>query len=236
MRPASMFCIIMEIYRLGLLEKLMKRIITTLALFIVLTVVFSSFTGCKGTGQVDGNNANAVTANGNTNGPAAPANETSKSSAVYPPLVAGIADANIELADGTTTKVSDRKGKVILLNLWGIWCGPCRAEMPALVQMQQQYGEKGFEVIGLNIGDADGKPEDMAKIKMFAENFAPKINYTLGRIDRAATNQFYLLTRQEVVPQSILITRDGHLRGVFTGGGSRITDSIRETLEKALAE
>ena len=214
----------------------MKRSITILALFIILTIVFSTLSGCKPDERAGGNYASTTPTTVNTPVSNTATPETGKSSIVYPPLVAGIADANIELADGTTTKVSDRKGKIILLNLWGIWCGPCRAEMPALVQLQQQYGDKGFEVIGLNIGDADGKTEDMAKIKEFGEKFTPQITYPLGRIDRATTNQFYLLTRQEVVPQSILITRDGKLRGVFTGGGQRIVDSIKDTLEKALAE
>ena len=211
----------------------MKRIITTLALFIVLTIVFSSLNGCKGTQTATNNAANSIPANANANTTAGGGNG---SSTVYPLLVSGIADANIEMADGTVTKVSERKGKVILLYLWGIWCGPCRAEMPALAQMQAQYGDKGFEVIGLNVGDADGKPEPLENIKKFEAEFTPKINYALGRIDRATINQVYLLTRQEVVPQSILITRDGHLRGVFVGGGPRITASIQETLDKAMAE
>ncbi len=210
----------------------MKRIFTILALFIILTIVFSSLNGCKGTQTGVNNAANGAPANANTLN----ATNGGGSSSVYPLLVSGIADANIELADGTVTKVSERKGKVILLNLWGIWCGPCRAEMPALAQMQAQYGDKGFEVIGLNVGDSDGKPEPLENIKKFEAEFTPKINYALGRIDRATINQFYLLTRQEVVPQSILITRDGHLRGVFVGGGPRITASMQETLDKAMAE
>ncbi|MFM9905468.1 MAG: TlpA disulfide reductase family protein [Pyrinomonadaceae bacterium] len=208
----------------------MKRIITKLALFVFFTIVFSSFTGCKGTSQqANANNAAAAPPNA-----VAQSNGEPTKSSNYPLLVSGIADANIELLDSTMTKVAERKGKVILLNLWGIWCGPCRAEMPALAQLQAQYGEKGFEVIGLNIGDSDGSPEGLENIKKFSEQM--NLNYTLGRIDRAATNQFYLLTRQEVVPQSVLVTRDGHLRGVFVGGGSRVTDSIKETVEKAMNE
>ena len=208
----------------------MKRIITTLALFIILTIVFSGMNGCNGT-QTPTNNANGTPANTNTT-----ATGGNGASTVYPLLVSGIADAPIELTDGTVTKVSERKGKVILLNLWGIWCGPCRAEMPALAQMQQQYADKGFEVIGLNIGDQDGKPEDIEKIKKFEAEFTPKINYTLGRIDRASTQQFYLQSRQEVVPQSFLVNRYGQLRGYWVGGGTRVTASIQETLEKAMAE
>lgn len=210
----------------------MKEIITNTVLFVVFAIVFSSLTGCK-----DGN-ATQSNVNG-TNAPASPveteqAKSDSKSSA-YPPLAAGVADADIELTDGTKTKVSDRKGKVILLNLWGIWCGPCRAEMPDLVKLQDQYKDKGFEVLGLNIGADDaGTPENLNAIKTFGEK--NNINYTLARISQAATNQVYLVTRQQAVPQTLLVDREGHLRGVFIGGGPTVMAKIKETVANTVAE
>ena len=53
----------------------------------------------------------------------------------------------------------------MLLNLWATWCGPCRAEMPALVRMQEKHGPQGFEVIGLNTDE-----EEVGKINSFAES------------------------------------------------------------------
>ena len=153
---------------------------------------------------------------------------------VYPPLASGLADAELELLDGTKTKISDRKGKVLLLNIWGIWCGPCRAEMPHLVELQQQYGDRGFEIVGLNIGDRDGAPESVAAIKTFADSM--KLNYTLVRSPGAATQQFYSISKQQVVPQTLLIDREGHLRGVFVGGGARVINSMKENVEKTMSE
>jgi thiol-disulfide isomerase/thioredoxin len=146
----------------------------------------------------------------------------------------GLAAAEIEALDGTKTKVSDHKGKVLLLNLWGIWCGPCREEMPHLAQMQRQYADRGLEVISLNIGDHDGRPEPVENIKKYAEQ--SKLDYTLARIAGEAINQFYLISKQQAIPQSVLIDREGRLRGVFVGGGQRIYDSMQQTLDKTMNE
>ncbi len=212
----------------------MKQFITNLALFIVLAIAFSSFNACKGT-QETATNTNAVNAPANANADtnADSAKSDSKSSD-YPPLISGIAEGPIELLDGTITKASDHKGKVVLLNLWGIWCGPCRDEMPHLAQLQAAYGERGFEVIGLNIGDHDGGPEDFAAIKAFGEKM--NLNYTLGRISGATTGQFYKLSRQEAVPQTVLVDRDGRLRGLFVGGGAKVIASMTQTVDKVMAE
>lgn len=208
----------------------MKQFITNLALFIVLAIAFSSFNACKST--------QPATANNNTANPTDVANantdKTETKSSDYPPLISGIAEGPIELLDGTITKASDHKGKVVLLNLWGIWCGPCREEMPHLAQLQAAYGDRGFEVIGLNIGDHDGAPEDMAAIKAFGEQM--KLNYTLGRISNTTTAQFYKLSRQEAVPQTVLVDRDGRLRGLFIGGGAKVIASMTQTVDKVMAE
>ena len=210
----------------------MKQFITNLALFITLAMAFSSFNACKGTQQAATNdNAADVSASTNTN---TNAQKADSKSSEYPPLVSGIAEGPIELLDGTITKASDHKGKVVLLNLWGIWCGPCRDEMPHLAQLQAAYGEKGFEVIGLNIGDRDGGQEDFAAIKAFGEKM--KLNYTLGRIAGSTTAQFYKLTRQEAVPQTVLVDRDGRLRGVFVGGGAKVIGSMTQTVDRVMSE
>lgn len=152
----------------------------------------------------------------------------------YPPLPSALSDAEFELLDGTKFRLSDKKGKVIMVNLWGTWCGPCRQEMPHLVEMQDKHGSQGFEVIGLNIGDNSGVPEPTDWIKSFAEKL--KVNYTLARSSNSTTAYFYQISKQQVVPQTFLVDREGHLRGVFIGGGQRVFDSMKTTLEKTLNE
>ena len=106
--------------------------------------------------------------------------------------------------------------------------------MPAFIAMQDQYRDKGLEVIGLNIGDGNGTPEPLDKIKKFVDD--KKLNYTIAVSPNAVTSQFYAITKASVVPQTILIDREGHLRGVFVGGGPNIADSIKQNLEKAISE
>jgi thiol-disulfide isomerase/thioredoxin len=204
----------------------MRQLFTNLALFVVFCIVFSGLTGCGG---------QQMAANDNTAKSANVAKKTTGSkSSLFPPVSTGLTEASFELLDGTATKLANYKGKVVMLNLWGIWCGPCRDEMPHLAQMQQEYGQRGFEVIGLNIGDNNGSPESVEAIQKFSEQM--KLNYTLARMDRTAVRQFHLVTNQEVVPQTILVDREGHLRGVFVGGGQRIYETMKTTLEKTMLE
>jgi thiol-disulfide isomerase/thioredoxin len=160
--------------------------------------------------------------------------EVQNKSSLYPPLASGLAEADLALLDGQTFKLSGKKGTVLLVNIWGTWCGPCRAEMPYLVRLQNEYGPKGFEVIGLNIGDGSGGEETVEQIRTFAD--AMKLNYTLAKSTNATTAEFYKISKQQVVPQSLLIDREGHLRGVFIGGGAKIINLMQTNVAKLMAE
>ncbi|MEQ1605644.1 MAG: TlpA disulfide reductase family protein [Pyrinomonadaceae bacterium] len=204
----------------------MKEIVRNIALFVSFCLVFSMLTSCTGTG--------ANVTNTNTGKPAPNAGTKESKSGEYPPLASGLAEADFELLDGSKFKISEKKGKVLLLNIWGTWCGPCREEMPHLVEMQNKYAAQGLEVIGLNIGDGSGTPESVEQIKAFVEKM--KLNYTIARSPNSSTIQFYQISKQQVVPQTLLVDREGHLRGVFVGGGQRVVDSMKNTLDKTMAE
>jgi thiol-disulfide isomerase/thioredoxin len=207
----------------------MRSFIKNAVVFVLFVFAISDITSC--------NRTTPSTATNETTAEQSPiytnSNETKAS--MYPPLNAALADAQFELVDGTKSKISDHKGKVVLVNLWGIWCPPCVAEMPALSQMQQTYGEKGFEVLGLNIGADDaGTLENLDAIKTFAAK--KQISYALARVDHSLAAEFYKISKADVVPQSFLINREGQLRGVFVGGGQSIINSINNNVQRALAE
>ncbi|MGQ0543541.1 MAG: TlpA family protein disulfide reductase [Blastocatellia bacterium] len=211
----------------------MKDNLNKLTLVILFAIAISGIQGCSNSAD----SKNAVTggqSNGAGNTVAKPVTETGKKNSAYPPLAATIAAADLELIDGTTTKVDDRKGKVILLNLWGIWCGPCRVEMPHLVELQQTYGEKGLQIIGLNVGNGDMLPENIDAIKKFAADM--KLNYELARIPNSMTSEFNKLTKFDGVPQTVLVDREGRLRGVFLGGGPTVIKKMKETVENVINE
>ena len=136
--------------------------------------------------------------------------EPGKKKSDYPPIATAVAQADIKNLDGTTFKVADKKGKVILLNMWATWCGPCRAEMPALVRMQNEHRESGLEVIGLNTDD-----ETVEQINEFAGEM--KLNYTLTWADTQLQAALLNISKFGGIPQSFIIDREGNLRGVFKG-------------------
>ena len=153
----------------------------------------------------------------------------------YPPLKADVADFPIEMIDGTPSKISDRKGKVVLVNLWATWCGFCRVEMPHLITMQNQYADKGFTILGLDIGDQNtAKPEPVDDIKNFASTMG--LNYEIARIDQAMTQRFQQISRFSGVPQSFLIDREGRLRGVFLGGSTGAIAQMESIVNKVVNE
>ncbi|MGA9174537.1 MAG: thiol-disulfide oxidoreductase ResA [Thermoactinomyces sp.] len=64
-------------------------------------------------------------------------------------------DFQLETLDGKQMKLSDFKGKAVLLNFWGSWCDPCRKEMPVLEQAYKEYKNKGFTIVAVNIAETN---------------------------------------------------------------------------------
>jgi thiol-disulfide isomerase/thioredoxin len=152
----------------------------------------------------------------------------------YPLLATNLLQSEFKITGGKTAKIEDYKGKVLLINLWATWCGPCRMEMPHLVELQIKNKENGFQVLGLNVGDHDGEPEPEAEVKAFAERM--NLNYDLGWMNnelRTGLSRIYPLGS---IPMSFLISRDGRIRGVFAGAGGKTINSLKEQVEKALTE
>lgn len=136
---------------------------------------------------------------------------------------------DIKALDGTTYRVEDRKGQVVLLNLWATWCGPCRAEMPELVELQNKYNDKNFKILGLNTDD-----ESPEAVKAFAAKM--KLNYEIGWIDQKMSRELFRFAQFSAIPQSFLIDREGRIRGVFVGGGADVIGKVKTTVEKVVNE
>ena len=209
----------------------MKSLLKNLVVFAALVIAFSSFSGCdQGANTASSNDTNsAARSNSNSKRP-------SNSVSTYPPLTSGIANADMDTLDGAKTKLADRKGKVLLVNLWAIWCGPCRAEMPHLVELQDRYRDQGFEVIGINVGKdpETDEAESLQAIKEFGEKM--KLNYELTRINRSTASQYYKLAQMDGIPISILVGRDGSLRAVLRGGGPQVMSDMDTSIARAIGE
>lgn len=121
-------------------------------------------------------------------------------------------DYTLEDMNGEELYLASLKGKIILLNFWATWCGPCKIEIPGFVELQEEYGDQGFQVLGLSVDDT---PE---QIKPFAEQFA--VNYPmlvgLGQEDfQEAYGPIWGL------PISIWIDREGTLCKTHMGIASK---------------
>ena len=106
-------------------------------------------------------------------------------------------------------KLSDYKGKVVLLDFYATWCEPCRVETPHLVQLQKQYAEQGLQVIGLNVGGEDDREE----VPRFAKEFG--IEYPLAFPDDELADGY--LADNQNIPQAFVFDRSGNLIKRFVG-------------------
>jgi len=204
----------------------MKEFFADSALFIVFAFIFSGLISCTGTANSQrgpAEEASQSSANAVTDG------DVPKKPSDYPPIASAVAQADIKNLDGSTFKVADKKGKVILLNMWATWCGPCRAEMPALVRMQDTHRDQNFEVIGLNTDE-----ETVEEINTFAESM--KLNYPLVWADTKLQSSLLKISKFPGIPQSFLIDRDGNLRGVFRGANIADIQKMEELVAKVVAE
>jgi thiol-disulfide isomerase/thioredoxin len=123
--------------------------------------------------------------------------------------------------------LADYRGKVVLLDFYATWCEPCRAETPNLVRLQNEYGPKGLQVIGLNVGG----DEDREQVPAYAKEF--NIQYPLAYPDDDLVTKY--LSDNESIPQSFVFDRDGKLLKRFVGYSSRSGLEI-DTLVKTAVE
>jgi len=146
-------------------------------------------------------------------------------------LPANIRDAGLRTVNGQTVKLSDYAGKVVLVNLWATWCGPCRNEIPELVKLHKEFQSRGVEMVGLtNDGDPRETPES---VKSFVREF--QVDYHIGWASSEVQIAFMQMTGRDAIPQSFIISRDGRILRKFVGFNPVSTPpQIRQALEDAL--
>ncbi len=112
---------------------------------------------------------------------------------------------SLKTLDGRTVKLAELRGKVVLLNFWATWCGPCKVEIPWLNDFSTRYRQQGLEVVGVsmdNVADRD----DSEKVAAFAREM--KMNYTVLLHDDAVKAAYGGL---RYMPQTFMVGRDGRI-------------------------
>ncbi|MEV7354344.1 MULTISPECIES: TlpA disulfide reductase family protein [unclassified Kitasatospora] len=138
-------------------------------------------------------------------------------------------DISGETLDGGQTKLSDYHGKVVVLNVWGSWCGPCRAEAKSLQAVSEKYKDQGVQFLGVNTRDSD---------KTNAVRFEQEQGVTYPSIFDPAGTQLLKFPKGSLslqsLPTTLIVDRDGKLAARAVGGTTQ--DALESILQPVVAE
>lgn len=132
-------------------------------------------------------------------------------------------DFTLQSLDGKSMRLSDLRGKAVLLNFWATWCSPCKIEMPWFIELQKQYGSQGLQIVGVAMDDSS--KEDIAK---FASDMGVNYPVLLGK---EAVGEAY--GGVPALPETFFIGRDGKIVDKIIGlkGKAEIEDAIKKALD-----
>jgi thiol-disulfide isomerase/thioredoxin len=132
---------------------------------------------------------------------------TTSSTASLPPAP----DFTLPQLDGNDLRLSSYRGKVVLLDFWATWCDPCREEIPHLVELQQRYGDRGLQIIGVSMDDSADP------VRPFYQEFHMNYPVVMGTAQTGALYGGVL-----GLPIAFLIGRDGKVNAKHIGA----TDAV----------
>lgn len=126
------------------------------------------------------------------------------------------------IPDGRATQLASFRGKAVLLNFWATWCGPCKIEMPWLVDLQKKYGPQGLQIVGVAMDDTSDK-----EIADFAHKMG--VNYVVLKGTEKVGDLYGGVDR---LPLTYFVDRSGKVVDEIVGlrGSADIEDAIKKTL------
>jgi peroxiredoxin len=131
-------------------------------------------------------------------------------------------DLSLPDLNGKTVSLSEFKGKVVLLDFWASWCGPCRHNNPKLVKLYNKFHDKGFEIYGVSLD------EDTKSWKKAVRN--DKLNWVQVIDDKGWDAVSIATYGINFIPSSFLIDRDGVIRTI-NAEGSELESSVKDLLK-----
>ncbi len=131
-------------------------------------------------------------------------------------------DFKLQNLDGQSVSLSDFRGKPVLINFWASWCGPCRAEMPYIQQIYEEWSDKGLVILAVDIG------ESHATVERFMESYGLSFMVLLDTNENVA-----LQYNIRGIPATFLIDKDGIIQVVKVGAFSSKAE-IEKNLSKIM--
>jgi len=142
-------------------------------------------------------------------------------------LTPGDAPPAIDMPDQAGKKVdlNELKGKVVLVDFWASWCGPCKQEMPVLEQLHKKYAKQGLVIVGINIDNNAKKMNNFLR--------GTPVTFRIVQDRKLAVAAKY---EPETMPSSYFIARDGKIRYVHEGFRKKDAAELEERIKRLLAE
>jgi thiol-disulfide isomerase/thioredoxin len=134
-----------------------------------------------------------------------------------------IIDFTLPLLDGTDFTLSEQKGRVIFLNFWATWCGPCRLEMPSMEAVYQKLKYKGFEIVAVNLGES----KDIVSSFMNEYN----LSFPAALDTRGVTGSIYNV---QAIPTTYIVDKRGLIVARLVGSIDWNTPKVMAALEALL--
>jgi cytochrome c biogenesis protein CcmG/thiol:disulfide interchange protein DsbE len=134
-------------------------------------------------------------------------------------------DFSLVTLEGEALRLSDLRGRVVILNFWATWCPPFRAEMPALERIAKAYEPAGLMVLGVHATDQDS----VGAARAFAADF--ELTFPIVLDTEGAASRLYAL---RAMPSTYVIDKDGIIREVILGGP--LSEATLESLVQSLLE
>lgn len=198
---------------------------------LAFTVVVLSLVAAFGISSCSSSDERRAASPGENSGAKAPPslkNAPANPPALITSLPANIVDAELKAVTGAPIKLSNYNGKVLLVNLWATWCGPCRLETPELVKLYNEFRSQGVEIVGLSTENPETSAESVRK---FVNDY--NVNYRIGWATPEVA--ITLMQGRDAIPQSFVISRDGRVIRRFVGFNPiSVPPQIKEAIQEAL--